>query len=81
MKQQTFILAFETEDGFMEDFYRFSYKKLDTCVNAIKKAAAKYSYFGTSWKNANVAKMVCYPTPDGYNKADPVAVYDLSEII
>lgn len=70
MKQQTFIVYLEDQDGRMIDFERWCYKRSKTCLDAMVKL------YG-SWPSlylpqlAKAARVVCYPTPDGSNKEAP----------
>lgn len=70
MKKQTFIICLENQDGLVVDFERWSYKRAETCIANMVKLYRTYSIYGLSLAKAD--RVVCYPTPDGYTKADPV---------
>ena len=70
MKKQTFIICLEDADGLVVDFERWSFKRAQTCIDHMIELYKTYSIYGLSL--AKAAKLVCYPTPDGYHKVDPV---------
>lgn len=69
-KKMTFIIYLEDAAGNMVDFERWAFKKAKTCIDHMIELYKTYSIYERSL--AKAARVVCYPTPDGYNKADPV---------
>lgn len=71
MKKQTFIICLEDEDGKTIDFERWTFKKVETCIDhMIMLYNGYYSVYKDSLDKA--AHVVAYPTPDGYNRSDAV---------
>lgn len=71
MKKQTYIIVLEDQDGCTVDFERWAYKRAQTCIDKIVELYAEWP--GLYRKNLErAARVVCYPTPDGYNQAAPV---------
>lgn len=70
-KQQTFIIRLEDKDGKLVDFERWAYKKVETCIQKMVELYSTYS--GIYERNlVKAARVVAYPTPDGYNRESPV---------
>lgn len=65
MKQQTFIVFFETADGGQVTFERFSCRRIATVKSRIR-GLWKSSLYRACTKGAEVVKI--YATPDGYNR-------------
>lgn len=71
MKKQTYIICLEDQDGRTVDFERWTYKRSQTCVDKIVELYAEWpSLYEKNLERA--ARVVCYPTPDGYTPAAPV---------
>lgn len=70
MAKQTFIICLEDKDGKMVDFERWAYKKPETCVQHMVELYKTYSIYERSLAKAD--RVVAYPTPNGYDKEDPV---------
>ena len=71
MSKQTFIICLEDEKGVAAEFERWGFKKAETCIEHMVELYGTYpSLYLRNLDRA--AKVVCYPTPDGYHKADPV---------
>ena len=71
MKKQTYIIVLEDQDGRTVDFERWTYKRAQTCIDKIVELYAEWpGLYGKNLERA--ARIVCYPTPDGYNQAAPV---------
>ena len=71
MRKQTYIIVLEDQDGRTVDFERWAYKRAQTCIDKIVELYAEWpGLYGKNLERA--ARVVCYPTPDGYNQAAPV---------
>lgn len=71
MVKQSFIIRLEDQDGHVVDFERFIYKRVETCVGLLVELYKRYErlYMPNLDK---AARVVAYPTPDGYHMEDPV---------
>lgn len=72
MKKQTYITILEDENGKGIDFERWAYNRAETCVD---KLLELYSGPWASLYRKDIdraARIVCYQTPDGYNKGPAV---------
>lgn len=65
MKKQTFITVAYDEEGSYINFERWSYKSANTCK---RWSLQLYRDFGSLYKLDEVAKLVCYATPNGVDK-------------
>lgn len=82
MKQQTFLVSLTDSNNIQRDFYRFNCKRAKTALNAIINAAQGINtIFIDSWKRDNIKNVICYATPDGYNKENITWQYTLDEIL
>ena len=71
MKKQTYIVILEDKDGITVEFERWSYKRAQTCIDKTVELYAEWpGLYGKYLERA--ARVVCYPTPDGYNQDAPV---------
>ena len=72
MKEQTYIVFIETKDGQVLDFFRFAYKKAETCKKPFIKALTdiKRDFWLTMWAGGEY--ITCYATPDGYHETEIV---------
>ena len=71
MKKQTYIIILEDQEGHTVDFERWTYKRAQTCIDKTVELYAEWpSLYRQNLDKA--ARVVCYPTPDGYNEAAPV---------
>lgn len=71
MKKQTYIIILEDQDGRTVDFERWTYKRAQTCID---KTVELYAEWPSLYRDNldRAARVVCYPTPDGYDKSAPV---------
>jgi len=82
MKEQTFIVELKDKNNSTIDFERFSYKRLNTCINAMiklyKKAFDPYCFCGFLYKEnvEKAARIVAYRTD--YKTNDANKVWDIS---
>ena len=69
--KQTFIICVENESDCVLEFERWPYKRAQTCIDKMIELYRTYpSLYVPHLTGA--AKVICYPTPDGYHKAAPV---------
>lgn len=80
MKKQTYIIVLEDQDGRTVDFERWTYKRAEKCVDTMVKLYGEYWYI-YSRNLEQTARVVCYPTPDGYNEAPAVWTATKAEFI
>ena len=78
MKRQTHIIILEDQDGRTVDFERWTYKRAQTCIDKTAELYAEWpGLYGKNLERA--ARVVCYPTPDGYTQAAPVWAVPVDE--
>lgn len=71
MAKQTFIIRLEDQAGHMVDFERWAYKKVETCIQHMVELYSTYS--GIYERSlAKAAQVVAYPTPNGFDREEPV---------
>lgn len=80
MKEQTYIVSLQDENGDQKDFYRYSLKKWENVLKDVKKGVKNCSIFRALWDADGVKKLVIYATPDGYNIKDVVFCCDINDI-
>lgn len=71
MQKQTYIIRLEDQAGGLIDFERWGYKHAKTCIAKMLELYANYSGIYIP-KLSSASRVVCYPTPDGYNRGKPV---------
>ena len=80
MKNMTFLVSMQNADGIQVDFYRFSYKTAAAVKKSIKKALIdNFNFWDHFWNADGVKNIICYATPDGYNKGEIVWNYSSLE--
>lgn len=75
MKKQTFIICLEDQEGRMVNFERWYFKSMKRCVDAM---VGLYRSCPSIYRSdlERAARVVCYPTPDGYHRK--AAVWSVS---
>ena len=69
--RQNFIVCLEDACGCTVEFERWPYKKAETCIQHMVELYGTYPSLYSKGLN-EAARVVCYPTPDGYTRAEPV---------
>lgn len=69
--KMTFIICLEDKEGRTMEFERWGYKKVETCIDKMVELYRTYSGLYVPLLKA-ADKVTAYPTPDGYNRGDPV---------
>lgn len=72
-RQQTYIIVLEDNQGRTIDFERWTYKRAQTCISkmvALYRTLNSYSFARDMLDRT--ARVVCYPTPNGYHESVPV---------
>lgn len=80
MKKQTYITILEDESGQEIDFERWAYKRAQTCISKMLELYGGELAFLYRKKIDRAARIVCYPTPDGYNLGPAVWSATVSEL-
>ena len=71
MAQQRYIIRLEDKEGKMVDFERWSFKKVETCIQHMVELYSTYSNMYMP-KLDKADRVVAYPTPDGCHEEAPV---------
>lgn len=78
MNRQTYIIALEDSQGRTVNFERFCCRRMETCMHKMITLYRKLIHYSFAIAELDrTARVVCYPTPDGYNSVDPVRSVDI----
>lgn len=72
MSKQTFIICLENIEGRTVFFERWGFTKAESCIDHMVQLIGSSINFYKRIIGPSAVKAVCYPTPDGYNRAEPV---------
>lgn len=80
MKKQTYITVLEDKNGWEIDFERWTYKRAQTCINKLLELYGGPFSILYLKDIDRAARVICYPTPDGYNKGPAVWSATVAEL-
>lgn len=80
MKKQTYMTILEDENGQEIDFERWAYKRAQTCISKMLELYSGEWAFLYRKEIDRAARIVCYPTPDGYNLGPAVWSATVAEL-